>query len=146
MMIFLLWGVGVTCLALELFVSSVVLAGVGIVAMLASVGLAFHDHGPLAGVALGGGSLLVGAAILRFGTYRLELKSQLTAQAGFVGTDDHSALLGQTGTTSTLLRPAGYATIAGRRVDVVTLGELIEAGVTVEVMAVEGNRVVVRRK
>jgi membrane-bound serine protease (ClpP class) len=43
------------------------------------------------------------------------------------------------------LRPAGVALVNGRRVDVVTEGGLIAAGARVKVVAIEGNRVVVRR-
>jgi membrane-bound serine protease (ClpP class) len=141
----LLWLAGVGCLLLELVVSSTILGVVGVLGLVGSVGLTFHQHGPLAGVALGGASALAGYVVFRLGARRLSLKTRLEAQAGFVGTDDHSALLGQTGTAATPLRPVGFATIAGRRVDVVTLGELLPAGTPVEVMAVEGNRIVVRK-
>jgi membrane-bound serine protease (ClpP class) len=43
------------------------------------------------------------------------------------------------------LRPAGIADFHGERVDVVSQGEYIAAGEPVEVVRVEGNRVVVRR-
>ena len=54
-------------------------------------------------------------------------------------------LVGQVGTVKTALRPAGHALIAGRRVDVVSRGESIEAGARVLVCADTGNRVVVTR-
>lgn len=53
-------------------------------------------------------------------------------------------LVNQTGTAFTRLRPAGTALINGRRVDVVSDGQLIERGAMVKVVAVEGMRVVVR--
>jgi membrane-bound serine protease (ClpP class) len=53
-------------------------------------------------------------------------------------------LLGKQGMTHTTLRPSGIAMIEGRRVDVVTEGVVLDAGVPVEVVKVEGNRVVVR--
>jgi membrane-bound serine protease (ClpP class) len=53
-------------------------------------------------------------------------------------------LLNQTGTAFTQLRPAGTAVINGRRIDVVTEGQLVERGTPVQVIAVEGVRVVVR--
>lgn len=53
------------------------------------------------------------------------------------------SLLGQRGTVEAVLRPAGMARIAGRRVDVVSRGERIEVGTAVEVVEVRGNRVVV---
>ena len=54
-------------------------------------------------------------------------------------------LVGKTGQAITPLRPAGAALIDGQRVDVVTGGEFIETDAEVEVIVVEGNRVVVRR-
>lgn len=52
-------------------------------------------------------------------------------------------LVGREGEAVSDLRPAGFARIAGRRVDVVSRGESIEAGATVRVLEVSGNRVVV---
>ena len=52
--------------------------------------------------------------------------------------------LGKRGRTSSPLRPAGIAEIEGERVDVVSEGELIEPGTPVEVIRVDGNRIVVR--
>lgn len=54
------------------------------------------------------------------------------------------ALVGRRGTVEAKCRPAGVARLDGRRVDVVTRGEWIEAGREVEVLEVSGNRVVVR--
>ena len=48
------------------------------------------------------------------------------------------------GIALTVLRPAGTALIDGSRLDVVTSGEYIDAGATVEVILVEGSRIVVR--
>ena len=53
-------------------------------------------------------------------------------------------LVGKSGRSITPLRPAGAALISNRRVDVVTLGDFIQAEAEVEVIVVEGNRVVVR--
>jgi membrane-bound serine protease (ClpP class) len=54
-------------------------------------------------------------------------------------------LIGKQGVSSTPLHPAGIAEFQGERVDVVSEGELIDAGVAVKVVKVDGNRVVVRR-
>ena len=54
-------------------------------------------------------------------------------------------LLGKEGVTENLLRPTGTALLDGRRVDVLTRGEPIEAGSRVRVVEIEGNRVVVVR-
>lgn len=54
-------------------------------------------------------------------------------------------LVGAIGEVLTPLRPAGHARIDGRRVDVVSRGEVIEPGERVRVHEVRGNRVVVVR-
>ena len=57
---------------------------------------------------------------------------------------EQPALLHQTGTALSNLRPSGMALIGGQRVDVITEGPMIEPGTPVKVIALEGLRVVVR--
>ncbi|MBW7908729.1 MAG: ATP-dependent Clp protease proteolytic subunit [Kiritimatiellae bacterium] len=73
----------------------------------------------------------------------LVLDSATTAQTGYTGAATDASLLGQVGTASTQLRPAGSAQFGDRRVDVVTAGGFVEAGATVRVIEVRGNRIVV---
>lgn len=54
-------------------------------------------------------------------------------------------LVGKEGVIEADCRPAGMARLDGRRVDVITRGEWIEAGARVRVVEVLGNRVVVAR-
>jgi membrane-bound serine protease (ClpP class) len=56
-----------------------------------------------------------------------------------------TGLLGQVGVAISVLGFAGMARIGGRRVDVVTEGEVIPPGIAVRVVEIEGNRVVVKR-
>ena len=60
--------------------------------------------------------------------------------------DDRSEYVGKTGKTLTPLRPVGAAMIDGKRVDVVTEGELIERDTQIEVIRVEGNKIFVKPK
>ena len=53
-------------------------------------------------------------------------------------------LVGKSGKALTPLRPAGAALIGGHRVDIVTRGEFVPAETEIEVIFVEGSRVVVR--
>lgn len=55
------------------------------------------------------------------------------------------SLMGREGVAITMLRPAGKAQIGDQFVDVVSEGPFISAGSNIEVVAVEGNRVVVRQ-
>ncbi len=69
-----------------------------------------------------------------------------TFQGSAAATDPGlGALLHKQGTTLSPLRPAGYARIDGRKIDVVTRGELLDAHVPVVVVEVAGNRVVVAK-
>jgi len=54
-----------------------------------------------------------------------------------------ASYLGARGRALTILRPAGTGEFLGKRIDVVTMGEFIELGKEIEVIAVEGGRVIV---
>ncbi len=54
-------------------------------------------------------------------------------------------LLGKRGTTRSVLRPSGVVEIDGERIHVITDGEYIEPDRPVEVISVEGHRIVVRQ-
>jgi membrane-bound serine protease (ClpP class) len=64
--------------------------------------------------------------------------------AGYTSRKDAKEFLGTKGISLTTLRPAGTAEINGRRVDVVTDSEYIEKGIDIEVVEVDGMRIVVR--
>ena len=56
----------------------------------------------------------------------------------------YASLQGERGTAVTILRPSGKAQFGDRLVDVISDGPFIEVGRTVQVIEVNGNRVVVR--
>ena len=53
-------------------------------------------------------------------------------------------LVGKSGKAVSPLRPAGVGLINGQRVDIVTQGEFVEPEAEIEVIQVEGSRVIVR--
>jgi len=61
------------------------------------------------------------------------------------GADEAAALLGQMGVAETVLRPAGMAKFGEKYVDVVTDGGFISAGSRIQVIEVEGSRIVVKQ-
>ena len=75
---------------------------------------------------------------------RLGQPMRQTASAGYVSGGDFTAYLGQVGVAVTLLRPSGTAEFDGVRLPVVTEGEFAAQGTAVQVVAVQGSRVVVR--
>ncbi|TFY98585.1 NfeD family protein [Ramlibacter rhizophilus] len=158
----LLAGIGLVLLALEFFViPGFGIAGIlGILALLAGLVLSMTGAGATAAFIAAVAArmvfsllLAVGLSLLllRFinkipGARRLVLEDRLTAGQGYASPPpEEESLLGRTGRAWSVLRPAGIAEIDGRRWDVVSNGELIEAGEPVEVMRVDGNRIVVRR-
>ena len=75
---------------------------------------------------------------------RLGMPGRQTALAGYVSGDDYTGYLGQYGVAVTLLRPSGVAEIDGIRLSVVSEGDFVPAGTRVQVVLVQGSRVVVR--
>jgi len=61
-----------------------------------------------------------------------------------IGASDLKYYLGKTGRTTTVLRPAGMGEFEGVKLNIVSDGEFIGAGENVQVIAVEGNRIVVK--
>ncbi len=75
-----------------------------------------------------------------------KLRPDLAGPSAFINPvlERDRALVGKQGTALTVLRPAGKAQIGDELVDVVSEGPFISAGRKIEVLAVSGNRVVVR--
>jgi membrane-bound serine protease (ClpP class) len=153
----LLVSIGVLLLALEFFVfPGTTLAGIaGGIALVAGLGMTLVGAGATVSVivvAMGRVALslllaMAGAfAILRV-LPRLPLGRRLVLSTGVEGDsapESDRLLLGRTGTARSPLRPAGIAEIDGVRVDVVSDGGFIDAGATIQVTRVDGNRIVVR--
>jgi membrane-bound serine protease (ClpP class) len=139
---------GLLLLALETILPGLVAGAAGLVCLLTSVILAYHQLGVQAGntvLALVSGLLILGV----FLWFRFFPRSRLGrnfVSKGVVGEirAEQTGLLHHTGTAVTNLRPSGTALIDGRRIDVVTEGAMVEPGSPVRVVAVEGMRVVVR--
>ena len=58
--------------------------------------------------------------------------------------EDMKVLVGKAGTTTSVLRPAGIGDFDGVRLNVVTEGGFIEKGQPIEIVRVDGSRIVVR--
>jgi membrane-bound serine protease (ClpP class) len=54
-------------------------------------------------------------------------------------------LIGRTGVAQTILRPTGVAVVDGRRLDVVAESGMIERGSPISIVAVQDNRIIVRK-
>lgn len=138
----------------------------GIVLMILGLGLATIERFPQSGSdwidfgktlsQFGIGLLVAGAAALVLARYlpnipianRMVLTPPTDKPEGDMpplpGMEQAAALLGAVGTAATMLRPAGMAKFGEEFVDVVTEGAFVPAGARVQVVEVEGNRIVVK--
>jgi membrane-bound ClpP family serine protease len=165
----LLFLLGLVLIGIEVFlVPGMGVLGVsGVLLLLVGLGLATVEHMPQTSqewVSFGGtltsfGLGLVGAA---FGAFflarylpnipyanRLVLtppgeKAEGFDDAAALAQQETLALLGAIGTAATMLRPAGMARFGDAFVDVVTEGGYVPAGARVQVVEIEGNRIVVK--
>lgn len=147
----LLLGLGLALIVAEvLFPSFGVLGVLATAAIAGAIALAFHQSSD-AGV-----NFLIATGVLVPVTIGLGLKLFPRSPFGrrmVVGglsfesraaTDERDlSLVGREGVVEAPCRPAGLARIDGRRVDVVTRGEWLQAGERVHVVEVRGNRVVI---
>ena len=158
----LLLGIGLLLLVVEVFVTPGfgIVGIVGLAALVGGLGLSLVGAGATWEVVLEAAwqvvlslILAIGAALvllrflprMPFGR-RLVLEGSLSAREGYASAPETDrGWLGKCGAALSILRPAGVADLGGQRVDVVAEGEFIEAGEPVEVVRVDGNRVVVRR-
>lgn len=142
---------GLILVGAEIFVPGGVLGVIGALALLGSIITGFLAFPSYGGYIATGIVVLVGVAIvlwIKFFPKSRVGKKMIVSQdlASSKGTEaDLKELLGKEGKATSDLRPAGFALIDGRRVDVVTQGQMISKGEAVRVIEVEANRVVVRK-
>jgi membrane-bound serine protease (ClpP class) len=76
---------------------------------------------------------------------RIILQAETSRTAGYSADTSYSDLMGAEGVAFTALRPAGTGVFGDRRISVATEGDYLDKNTPIRVVAVEGNRVVVRR-
>ena len=145
----ILLGVGLLLIMAEVLIPSFgMLGGLAAIALIGSVIMAYQESSDL------GQNFLIAEAILVHTMIMLGLKllpkspfTKFLVADGFTFEDGAAIderdkqLMGKRGVVEAPLRPAGTARIEGRRVDVVTRGDMIESGAWVEVIGLSGNRV-----
>ena len=118
----------------------------GVLALGAGAVAAWTELGPVWGVVTGVVSVVM-AVVMLFWLPKSRAGRQMVLEHSFaeaVSQEDRSVLIGRRGITVTPLRPIGRVRFGRDEVDVMTDGEYIDSDREVEVMTVEGARVVVR--
>jgi len=152
--ILLCFLIGVGLLVLEAFMPGFGLPGItGVVLQVIAVALTWVWHGPVAAL----GMLLVILFVLaiaismslrsvangKLSKSRIILHDTESNEAGYRSTQDTEIFLGREGETTTVLRPTGMAEFDGVKLNVISEGEFIPAGVKVRIVRVEGSRILV---
>ncbi|MBQ7886522.1 MAG: hypothetical protein IJ313_06465 [Clostridia bacterium] len=144
----LLMGAGL--MIVEIFLPGFGLPGIsGIVLIAAGVILTAIYHGTFMAVVI----LLVVIALLALviswvlrsaakGNYHSEIF--LSEKDELHSRQDMQVLVGRKGRTASVLRPAGIGNFDGVRLNVVTEGSFIERDMPIEIVSVDGARIVVR--
>jgi membrane-bound serine protease (ClpP class) len=140
--------VGTVLLILETVLPGLIAGILGMLCLIGGLVAGYQNFGLrtgnfiLTGVALG---LIAGISVWfrYFPNSRIAQVFISQRTVGDIGTEKPE-LLHKTGAAMTQLRPCGTAIFDGQRVDVVTEGGLVERGTPVQVIALEGMRVVVR--
>ena len=140
-LIAVLYTAGLSLIVAEAFLPGLIMGVIGLGCLGTSIFFGFREHWGI-GAAQIAIAVIVGPAALIAGLKRMTLQSSLEGGATFAA--DYAAWAGKEGEAATDLRPAGTVVLDGKKVDVVTSGELVARGSKVKVVKVEGNRVVVK--
>ncbi|MDA1029073.1 MAG: hypothetical protein O3B41_08490 [Bacteroidetes bacterium] len=160
----ILFVIGIVLLGLEIFVfPGFGVAGIsGLILVVGSLGISLIGNVGFSfptGAAIGQATTTLAATLVllvilmfslarylpRYERFnRLVLQPDLGSGMGFTSAESHLEFIGMKGTALTPLRPAGTAEIGDQRIDVMTSGEYIEVGKTIEVFQVNGAVVRVR--
>ena len=144
----------ITLIVLEMFVPGGILGVVGILTLLGAIVFVNNDTMSITfimviAVLLATTLFLINKKVFGkklFFLDRFVLVDAITTEDGYVAKESELSLLGRVLVAYTDLRPAGIAVLDENKLDVVTEGDFIEKGHKVEVIRVEGMRIVVRKK
>jgi membrane-bound serine protease (ClpP class) len=144
--------VGLICIILEIFVPSGILGIIGGGAILGALLVSGADMGHMAfsiGIALLVSIILSIVLFKKLDFNRgilrhIVLSDSTKSDLGYVSNENRMDLIGLKGRALTFLRPSGTAVFDGERLDVVSEGSFISSDTLVEIVKVEGSRIVVR--
>ena len=143
-------AVGLFLIVIEIFIPGGVVGFLGSLSLVAAVITGFYAFGPNGGMISAIGTIILGSLVLLIWLKlfpKTLIGRHLTLQTdgkSFKSFEDDASLIGSEGTALSHLRPAGIASINGKRLDVVSEAGFIENGASIKVIKIEGNRIVVR--
>ncbi len=150
---------GVCIIILEIFLpSGGVLGVIAGIAIISSIALAFMESTTTGTIFLALSMILVPVLIVigfkvfpntPIGRRVILAPAKETSEdrgAAGVVDDDYTRLIGKIGKTITPLRPSGIAEIEDERLSVVSEGTMVDQGIDVVVISIQGNSIVVEQQ
>ena len=141
----ILFTVGLAAVFAEILIPGMIVGICGAIGMLASIYWTYQAG------ATNLGHIMVGVSIISVPIfvllwYRLASRTfAVTAsEADFHPPGDFGRFLGEEGVAVTNLHPTGIANVDGKRIDVVTRGEMVSKNTRIKIIEVQGNRVIVK--
>jgi len=143
---------GLVLMAFEVYVPGFVLGSMGLMLLVIAGILCYRAYGISATVVVGILEMVLTLAIVfaslkwfpetAAGKRMILAKTQVGAHSQ---TERAPELVGREGVAHTMLRPSGLALVDGKRLDVVAESGMIERGSPIKIVAVQENRVLVRK-
>ncbi|MHB1391625.1 MAG: NfeD family protein [Clostridia bacterium] len=148
-----LYVMGIVLLLVEAMMPGFGVAGIsGVVLVVASVVMISSSFFQAVLLMIGtiAVAILLIIALYKLGYGKGYMKSMILSteqknEEGYVSAKGYEEFLGMRGTVLTPLRSAGTVFIDGKRIDAVSEAEFIDKDMEVEVIKIEGSRIVVRR-
>jgi len=140
--------IGIALVVIEvLFVPGTTFVGlIGFLLMALGVWYCFNYYGSTAGILLASASLILMVLVFYWG-YKKNVWKKFALNTKNDTRLAQKALnyleIGQEGITISALRPSGIAEFNGKRAEVQTFGELLDAGINVKIIEIKGNEIFV---
>ncbi len=143
---------GLVLMAFEVYVPGFVLGSFGLMLLVIAGILCYRTYGISATVLVGILEVALTLVVV-FGSLKLFPETATgkrmilsKTQTGTHSQIEHAPeLVGREGVAHTMLRPSGMALVDGKRLDVVAESGMIERGSPIKIVAVQENRVLVRK-
>ena len=141
-----LYIIGLSAIAIELFIPGAIVGICGAGCVVASIIFAYlHVSNLLGHILLGIGICFIPIFFITW--YKLLTKTFAVraSEEGFSSSKNkREDLISTEGVAITTLRPSGIANINGNKVDVISEGEMVLKNAKIKVIDVKGNRIVVK--
>lgn len=144
--------IGILLIFLEFFLPGAVLAVLGTLALLVSLGIFFVQYPAFWGIIYLGVLLVAVFAACKFALWRVQRSSKKghfchsVDQEGYVACLFDQSLIGKEGIVSTELKPAGHIIVDGQLCQAISESGFISKGITVQIIGGKGSHLIVTER